>query len=182
MACSSDWVGNRLLSGFRAASEESTAELVSLEIPPPPAVVPSVPLHVADPPDASAGDPDASGDGFRREIVTGMVPDLETAYFDFDSADLTEAARERLRSNAAWLRENVEVEVQLQGHCDERGTVEYNFNLGQRRADAVKQYLSSLGIDPGRIHTISYGEERPVVTGHDEEAWRLNRRTEFHVF
>lgn len=118
----------------------------------------------------------------KRAAATIIRPELRTVYFEFDSARLTDQAKETLRQNAKWLLEHPEIEVQVQGHCDERGTVEYNFNLGQRRADAVKKFLVDLGVSPSRIHTISYGEERPAVPGHNEEAWRWNRRAEFHAY
>ncbi|RMG19461.1 MAG: peptidoglycan-associated lipoprotein Pal [Deltaproteobacteria bacterium] len=103
---------------------------------------------------------------------------VETVYFDFDSSDLTPEARSILQSNAECLNA-LGQNVVLEGHCDERGTEEYNLQLGERRANAVKKYLVSLGVDPSRIKTVSYGEERPADPGHDEAAWARNRRVEF---
>jgi peptidoglycan-associated lipoprotein len=85
-----------------------------------------------------------------------------------------------LKSLAAWLRENSGERLSLEGHCDERGTEEYNLALGQRRADSVRSYLVSGGISPDRLKTISYGEEKPVDNGHDESAWAKNRRVQYH--
>jgi peptidoglycan-associated lipoprotein len=107
---------------------------------------------------------------------------LRTVYFDYDSAALTGEAQKILSENALWLRERANIEVQIEGHCDERGTVEYNFNLGQRRADAVRDFLISQGISPNILHTISFGEERPVDPAHNEDAWRKNRRVQFLVY
>jgi peptidoglycan-associated lipoprotein len=104
---------------------------------------------------------------------------LENVYFDFDKATLTDQAKDTLVRNAQWLREHPQVRVQVEGHADERGTSEYNLALGERRAESVKNYLLSLGIDGSRLVTISYGEERPADPGHNEEAWAKNRRVEF---
>lgn len=106
---------------------------------------------------------------------------MKKVYFEFDKARLTAEARAILEENAAWLREHPEIKVQIEGHCDERGTAEYNLALGERRATSVRNYLISLGIDPARLYTISYGEERPVDRRHNEEAWAKNRRAEFKI-
>ena len=103
----------------------------------------------------------------------------EDIYFDFDSAQLLPQAQEILRQKADWLRSHVGASVIVEGHTDERGTVEYNLALGDRRAEAVKAFLVELGISPDRITTISYGEERPADPGHDEAAWAKNRRAQF---
>jgi peptidoglycan-associated lipoprotein len=108
----------------------------------------------------------------------GLVDDV---YFDFDQADLRPEARERLSQNAAWLRDNPDYTATIEGHCDERGTNEYNLALGERRANAAKSYMVSLGIDGGRLDTISYGEERPVCTESTEGCWQRNRRAHFVV-
>ncbi len=97
-------------------------------------------------------------------------------YFAFDKSTLSEEARETLKAQAGWLKEYEGVTVTIEGHADERGTREYNLALGERRANAVKDYLTALGVDPNRLRTISYGEERPAVVGHDKEAWAKNRR------
>ncbi len=110
------------------------------------------------------------------------VADLQPIYFEFDSAELLAPAQEQLRANAAWMKSNHKVHIQIEGHCDERGTAEYNYALGQRRADAARMFLISEGVEPARLHSISYGADRPADPGHDEMAWARNRRVEFKVY
>ena len=102
-------------------------------------------------------------------------------YFDFDSSELKPEARVVLTAKAGWLRDNSEYKVKIEGHCDERGTNEYNLALGERRADAAAKFLNALGVSGDRINTISYGEERPAVSGSNDEAWAKNRRDEFKL-
>lgn len=105
-----------------------------------------------------------------------------SVYFAFDSYTLDDAARTILDANVEWLRTHPELHLVIEGNCDERGTREYNLALGQRRADAVRDYLISQGIDPGRIDdTISYGEERPVCRGSGEACWAQNRRVDIVI-
>lgn len=106
---------------------------------------------------------------------------LQTIYFDFDSSNLSSAARETLEANAEWLKGNEKVDIQIEGHCDERGGHQYNLALGERRARAVKDYLSALGVQDARISIISYGKEKPNAFGHDEESWGKNRRANFLI-
>jgi peptidoglycan-associated lipoprotein len=106
---------------------------------------------------------------------------LEDVFFDTDRFDLKPSARESLAKNAAWLQKHPTISILVEGHCDERNTREYNLALGERRASAVRDYLVFLGIAPQRIQIISYGEERPFALGHDESAWRLNRRSHFVI-
>jgi peptidoglycan-associated lipoprotein len=108
----------------------------------------------------------------------GLIDDV---YFDFDRSELRPEATEQLARNADWLRGNAGYVATIEGHCDERGTNEYNLALGERRANAAKSYLVSLGIDGGRLTTISYGEERPVCTESTESCWQRNRRAHFVV-
>lgn len=105
----------------------------------------------------------------------------ENIYFDFDRSELKPEARALLVKKADWLREHPEFSVRIEGHCDERGTNEYNLALGERRANAAWRFLNALGISGNRLSTISYGEERPADPGHNEEAWALNRRDEFKL-
>jgi peptidoglycan-associated lipoprotein len=105
----------------------------------------------------------------------------EDVYFDFDSSALDPVARDVLARKAEWLRMNTDESVIIEGHCDERGTNAYNIALGDRRAESTKAFLMDLGIDEGRLASISYGEERPVDSGHNEEAWAKNRRAHFVV-
>lgn len=97
-------------------------------------------------------------------------------YFDYDSAAITDSAAATLQQFASFSKENGVKGVTIEGHCDERGTREYNLALGDRRAVAVKKYLAGLGVDAGNMTTISYGKERPAVEGHDESSWAKNRR------
>jgi peptidoglycan-associated lipoprotein len=123
---------------------------------------------------------DSSLDALRRgESPTGGP--LKDVTFDFDSAALSEPARATLRANADWLKTNAAARVQLEGHCDERGTAEYNMALGAKRAQAAMDYLATLGIAANRLSTISYGEEIPVCKEKTEECWARNRRVRFVV-
>ena len=100
----------------------------------------------------------------------------DTIYFDTDKYDIDQADAAALRTQAQWLMRYPGKRATIEGHCDERGTREYNLALGERRANAAKNYLASLGVDPGRLTTISYGKERPVALGSDEASWAKNRR------
>jgi peptidoglycan-associated lipoprotein len=102
-------------------------------------------------------------------------------YFDFDKSEIKPEAKAVLEKKAAWLREHPEYKVSIQGNCDERGTNEYNLALGDRRAKAAMKYLNALGISADRMSTISYGEERPVCTEHNESCWSKNRRDDFRL-
>jgi len=106
---------------------------------------------------------------------------FENIYFGFDQYALTPEARATLKKHADWLQANRGYVMRIEGHCDERGTNEYNLALGQRRADATKKYLVGLGLDARRLSTVSYGEEKPLDPGQDEGAWAKNRRAQFVV-
>jgi peptidoglycan-associated lipoprotein len=107
---------------------------------------------------------------------------FETIYFDYDKSDLTQAARDVLSKNAEIaLKSKTDAKIQIEGHCDERGSAEYNLALGERRAKSSLQYLITLGVKADRLSTISYGKEKPAVQGSDEAAWAKNRRAEFVV-
>jgi peptidoglycan-associated lipoprotein len=106
---------------------------------------------------------------------------LKDAFFESDKAELRDDTRELLAANATWLKQYPTVKVLIEGHCDERNTAEYNLALGWRRAFAVRDYLVTLGVDGGRLGVISYGEERPFATGHDEASWAQNRRVHFRI-
>lgn len=108
--------------------------------------------------------------------ITGM---LKTVYFDYDKSNIRDDQRPELDKNAEILLANPNINVLLEGHCDERGTVEYNFALGGRRATAIKDYLTKKGIAENRLATLSKGEEEPMDPGHTDEAWAKNRRVEF---
>lgn len=120
-----------------------------------------------------------------KEIVEDLTPPsdlkLQTVYFDYDKSDIKADQRSSISQNADILAKYKTLTVLIEGNCDERGTDEYNMALGERRADSVKRFLADYGIDSSRISTISYGEKKPVATGHSEEAWSKNRRADFVI-
>jgi len=120
----------------------------------------------------------ASAEQLRGEI---RAFEAESVFFDFDKSELKPEARAILVKKAEWLRNNSEFSVRIEGHCDERGTNEYNLALGERRANAAWKFLNALGISGSRMTTISYGEERPADPKHNESAWSKNRRDEFKL-
>ena len=136
---------------------------------------------------SSSSGSDVSSEGTITEttgsgIVSGSQEDLivnvgDRVFFGYDSSDLDSDALELLQDQVAWLKQNSDVTVSIEGHCDERGTREYNLALGEKRAQAVKNYLIGLGINPDRVSTISYGKERPAVVGSNDGAWAQNRRS-----
>jgi len=104
---------------------------------------------------------------------------LKDVFFDFDKSSIKDDQKAALNDNITWLKSNANAKVTIEGHCDERGTVEYNLALGERRAKATKDYMVAAGIAADRIAVISYGKERPFVLGHDEAAWKWNRRSHY---
>ena len=108
----------------------------------------------------------------------GLIGDV---YFDFDKYDLKPEARERLSKNADFMKQNPGFLVEIQGHCDERGTNDYNIALADRRANAAREYMLTLGVAENRLKTVSFGEEKPTCTDHNESCWWRNRRGEFHL-
>ena len=118
---------------------------------------------------------------FKEGLEPGVGGPLADVTFDYDSFDLRSDARSTLQTNANWLKENPEKRVEVEGHCDERGTVEYNLALGAKRAKAAKDYLVTLGIPSERLSTISYGEELPVCRESSEDCFQQNRRAHFVV-
>jgi len=129
---------------------------------------------------------------FEKSLVAKQTPGIEGVvleskmlkdiHFEFDRYNISLEDVEILKENCALLKKYPGMTFQIEGHCDERGTGEYNLALGERRANSTKKYLVSLGIEPARISTISYGEERPLDPGHTEEAWAKNRRAHFVIF
>jgi peptidoglycan-associated lipoprotein len=125
----------------------------------------------------------------KEEVKPPVVDDtptitesqFQTVYFDFDKYNLRSDGKSALDANAGLLKQFPDVIVRIEGHCDERGTVEYNLSLGEKRARSCMEYLSGLGIAANRISVISYGEEKPAVSGSDESAWSQNRRCEFKI-
>lgn len=115
------------------------------------------------------------------EVKKVTESDFRIVYFDFDKYNLVDSAKRALDYNAQILKDNPSLMIRIEGHCDERGTIEYNLSLGEKRAASAKKYLADLGIDPKRLQTISYGKERPAVAGSNEAAWAKNRRDEFKI-
>ena len=112
--------------------------------------------------------------GIEGEILESKL--IKDIHFDFDKFDIRPGDAEVLKENAALLTKHPTKKIQVEGHCDERGSIEYNLALGERRANSAKKYLISLGMPADRISTISYGKEKPLDSGHNEEAWAKNRR------
>jgi peptidoglycan-associated lipoprotein len=117
----------------------------------------------------------------KGDSDSGTAGGLSTVYFGFDSSTLGSDSQATLKANAEFLKANTSVDVQVEGHCDERGGIQYNLALGERRAKAVRDYLVALGVAAKRVSVISYGKEKPVAFGHEEDAWGRNRRANFVV-
>ena len=129
------------------------------------------------PPPAPTTSRDVTSDVLKQDVAElNKKGYLTDAYFDYDQSDLREDARTALAADAEWLKKYPSVQILIEGHCDERGTGNYNLALGDRRANAAKEYLVSLGIDGSRIKTVSYGEERPFCSDSNESCWQQNRR------
>lgn len=116
-----------------------------------------------------------------KAVPVTKAPQLNDIFFDFDKYSIRPGDAEILKQNLDWFMANKGKRVRIEGHCDERGTVEYNLVLGQKRADATKNYLVNLGVDEKLLETVSYGKERPFDQGHNEEAWAKNRRAHFLI-
>ena len=112
--------------------------------------------------------------GSQEDLIVNVG---DRVFFDYDSSELDSDAQELLQDQVAWLKQYSDVSVIIEGHCDERGTREYNLALGEKRAQSVKNYLISLGVSSDRVSTISYGKERPAVVGSNDGAWAQNRRS-----
>jgi peptidoglycan-associated lipoprotein len=133
---------------------------------------------IARPTDQTTGSADefTSADGVVMNRERFINADI---FFEFDSSTLSDKAESILKAKAEWMRRNPSLAIVIEGHCDNRGTTEYNLALGERRAESVKGFLIDLGVSDTRIRTISYGEERPLAPGDDESAWAQNRRAHF---
>jgi len=154
------------------------------EVPPPPPQVKEQPKveKVEKPPQVK--EPELTEEEiFERKTLEELNAEqpLKMVHFDFDKYDIREDAKPILAANAAWLKKWTSVKILIEGHCDERGTEEYNLALGEKRAKAVFDYLVSLGISPDRMRIISYGKSQPLDPGHNEEAWAKNRRAQFTI-
>ena len=135
--------------------------------------------------DAAANGADGANNGLSLELNgdsdNAKAGGLKTVFFGFDSSNLEGDTKSAVQANADFLKANANVDVQVEGHCDERGGRQYNLALGERRAKAVRDYLVALGVESKRISTVSYGNERPKAEGNDESAWSQNRRANFVV-
>jgi peptidoglycan-associated lipoprotein len=159
-------LGRTLLVATAMIAIAGCAKKPPKELPPAPEQTPTAEA----PPPAETGPVPGSQAHFLANVASDRV------FFDTDQSDIDAEDQATLRSQAAYLKQYANVRVTIEGHCDERGTREYNLALGERRANAAKNYLASLGIDAGRISTISYGKERPDALGSDEASWAKNRR------
>jgi len=122
----------------------------------------------------------ATDTGAIESVESVELTDLQTIYFDYDQSAIRSDQRDGLRSDAEAIKARPELKVvTLEGNCDERGSEEYNLALGERRAHSVKNYLIDLGVPAARMRTVSFGESKPAVAGHDESAWKWNRRVDF---
>jgi peptidoglycan-associated lipoprotein len=157
---------------------------------PPPAATPgaSAPARPPAPPEPVVEPPIVPPEPVRDDAISSASLDdlnknspLNPVYFELDSSDLSPTAQKALDANAALLKKYPTWAVTIEGHCDERGTAEYNLALGERRAIAARAYLVSLGISADRLRTVSYGKEFPFDPGHDESAWSKNRRAHFVI-
>ena len=146
--------------------------------PPPPAVTEAPPTPAPTAPPPAVRETDVLSQDLQTLNSKGYLKD---AFFDFDKADLRDDARTALAADAQWLKQYGSIKVLVEGHCDERGTEEYNLSLGQKRASSVKDYLVSLGVEGSRVNTVSYGKARPFCTDHDENCWQQNRRGHFVI-
>lgn len=164
------WIMLSLLAALLASGcAKKAVQAPPAPAPAPPTATP-VPAPVTPPP-APEPAPTPSADQ--------LIGTLQPVFFPLDSYTLDEAARATLDANARILRDNNSLRVTVEGHCDERGTVEYNEALGQKRAEAARDYLANAGVNGTRLQVVSYGKERPFDEGHDEAAWAKNRRAHF---
>ena len=148
----------------------------------PPAEQPSRPGETQVRPPSTSAPPSVETSVLSEEIgVINSKGYLKDAFFDYDKADLRDDARSVLASDAEWLKKYPSIQFLIEGHCDERGTSEYNLALGDRRANAAKEYLASLGVDASRVRTVSYGKERPFCTANSESCLQENRRAHFLI-
>jgi peptidoglycan-associated lipoprotein len=164
---------------------------VARPMPPPPAAAASAPSTAARPPappEPVAEPTVVPQEPVRADAISSAALDdlnrsspLKPAFFDYDSSELTPAGRAALDENATTLKRNASWAITIEGHCDERGTAEYNLSLGERRAVAARTYLVSLGVPADRLRTVSYGKEFPFDPGHDESAFTKNRRAHFVI-
>ena len=163
-----------------AASCKKKPPTTTPEAAPPPSTAPERPSTSVAPPSSA---PTTSGEDVMSSDLQTLNARgyLKDAYFDFDKYDLRDDARTALAADAQWLKKYSSIQVLVEGHCDSRGTEEYNLSLGQKRAAAAKDYLVSLGIDASRVNTVSYGKTRPFCSDESESCWQQNRRGHFVI-
>jgi len=161
-----------------ACSKAPPPQAAPAPTPTPPPAAPVTPVAIPTPPPKPSAVPEVKVTDRTLAEISGY---LKPVFFDYDKADIRPDAKEALTSNAEFLRKWPSLKVTVEGHCDERGTREYNLALGQRRAGSAKDFLTSLGIDAGRLQTISFGKERPFCTDRTEECFQKNRRAHFVV-
>lgn len=172
-----DPYARNLIGKCRAAFASLKSKMVAARegrTPAEPVAPPAAPRPEAPP----AGAPGLSP-GERAAREAAKESPLKDVFFDFDKSSIRPDAKKSLDEDVRWLKANPKATVSIEGHCDERGTREYNLALGERRAKATRDYLVAAGIDARRLKTISYGKERPFMIGHDESAWKWNRRAHF---
>jgi peptidoglycan-associated lipoprotein len=177
-ARSTGWLAIAAVLVLAAACSKKPAAKTEPEPTPTPETTPAV-VSVA--PTPRPQPTPAATPSVLSEPLTKLSGYLNPVLFDLDKADIRPDAKDVLGANAEFLRKYPTIKVTVEGHCDERGTREYNMALAQRRASAAKEYLISLGIDASRLTLVSYGKERPFCTEHDETCWQKNRRAQFTV-
>jgi peptidoglycan-associated lipoprotein len=155
-----------MLAGLGCSSRKQVTTADTTPPPPPPTETTTPPPPPSEPPSETTAE-------------TSTATGLEDAFFDYDAADIRNDAKDALTNNGKYLSSHGSSNIVIEGHCDERGSVEYNLALGERRARAAKDFLVSYGVPATRLTTISYGKERPFDAGHDESAWAKNRRAHF---
>jgi len=160
-----------LLVTSAALALSACAKKAPPELPKPPQDTAPTPTPTPMAPTPTPSGPRA---GSQADFIASVASDR--IFFDTDKSDVDDPDKATLQNQAAWLQKNPQVRVTIEGHADERGTREYNLALGERRANSAKNFLASLGIDPGRLTVISYGKERPDALGSDEASWAKNRR------
>lgn len=168
-----------MLLAVMAVSFSCKTQPVETEEPPTPVAVATPTEDVTSDPVVKPEVDVVDDEPTQLERLEHIAKSMEDVYFDFDKSDLRDDTRMTLQRHANVLQANSDINVLIEGHCDERGTEEYNMALGERRAERVRSYLESLGVSNSRMRTVSYGEMRPKDNRHDEEAWAMNRRGHF---
>jgi peptidoglycan-associated lipoprotein len=171
-----------LVAGIAGCKKNQPPVARPLPPPPPPTASTTTPTPPAPSREPMPPEPLPSDDVAGRSLDDlNRDSPLRPVFFDLDSSDVDDAGRTILQANAAVLKKYSTWVITIEGHCDERGTAEYNLALGERRAVSARQYLISLGLDAGRLRTVSYGSEFPFDPGHQESAWSRNRRAHFVI-